>query len=400
MTTKPRKTRTSKNLTVRGDTYYFRKTIGGKPYNVSTDIRVGGTPEFELAEKRARQIEIDIHEGRFGFKAKIVKASTVGAWLDRFIESHGSTVSPLTRAGFFSASALMRGTVVDGETWEDRDLRTITEADCKSLLGALERGTLKASNSRRTFHTFGGNVWSKAIKEKLVEENPWRFKRTRAIPRERVLTVQEQGCVWPFLLPYYQRVMTLEVLAGLRASCELAALKEADVDFVNRRVFVRKGKGSKQRYVPLAPAAVTAIREQLDANRRGEPGTTNITALMLRKIAAGYVFPITSRMALRAWADAAEKAEVSPFTSHDLRRTFGTRCAEANVPMKKLQLWMGHSDIRVTAQFYVHLSTDSDDRFVEQLAARAGMTERVETAVQPERCPLCGQVVTEVVTLV
>jgi hypothetical protein len=33
---------------------------------------------------------------------------------------------------------------------------------------------------------------------------------------------------------------------------------------------------------------------------------------------------------------------------HDLRHTFGTRCAAAGVPLRTLQAWMGHADIKTT----------------------------------------------------
>jgi integrase len=36
---------------------------------------------------------------------------------------------------------------------------------------------------------------------------------------------------------------------------------------------------------------------------------------------------------------------------HDLRHTFGTRCAAAGVPMRTLQEWMGHRDITTTQHY-------------------------------------------------
>lgn len=36
---------------------------------------------------------------------------------------------------------------------------------------------------------------------------------------------------------------------------------------------------------------------------------------------------------------------------HDLRHTFGTRCAAAGVPMRTLQEWMGHRDIATTQRY-------------------------------------------------
>ncbi len=40
----------------------------------------------------------------------------------------------------------------------------------------------------------------------------------------------------------------------------------------------------------------------------------------------------------------------------DLRRTFGTRCAEAGMPVPRLQALMGHSRPEITAAYYAHLA--------------------------------------------
>ena len=42
-------------------------------------------------------------------------------------------------------------------------------------------------------------------------------------------------------------------------------------------------------------------------------------------------------------------------TVHDLRRSYGTRMADV-VPMHVLMKWMGHSDISVTAKYYLDVS--------------------------------------------
>jgi integrase len=56
---------------------------------------------------------------------------------------------------------------------------------------------------------------------------------------------------------------------------------------------------------------------------------------------------------LAAWTRKALKAaglnEAHRF--HDLRHTFGTQCAAAGVPMRTLQEWMGHKDIKTTQRY-------------------------------------------------
>ena len=110
----PRKDR---NVVVRGSTYYFRKTINGKPYMVSTEVRVGGKPEFTLAEKRAKQIENDINEGRFGFKKEEEEkeeekkeSASVGEWCDRFLLSYAPLLAKGTEALYVFTATILRTT--------------------------------------------------------------------------------------------------------------------------------------------------------------------------------------------------------------------------------------------------------------------------------------------------
>jgi integrase len=43
-----------------------------------------------------------------------------------------------------------------------------------------------------------------------------------------------------------------------------------------------------------------------------------------------------------------QRAGVRKVRFHDLRHTFGTRMAAAGIPIRTLQAWMGHSDIKTT----------------------------------------------------
>lgn len=43
---------------------------------------------------------------------------------------------------------------------------------------------------------------------------------------------------------------------------------------------------------------------------------------------------------------------------HDLRHTFATNCPEAEIPLKVVQKWLGHSNINTTADIYTHVTQD------------------------------------------
>ena len=53
-----------------------------------------------------------------------------------------------------------------------------------------------------------------------------------------------------------------------------------------------------------------------------------------------------------------DKAEISRFSMHVLRHTFATRCIEAGMKPKTLQTILGHSNIGITMNLYVHTTEE------------------------------------------
>jgi integrase len=143
-------------------------------------------------------------------------------------------------------------------------------------------------------------------------------------------------------------------MTGLRRG-ELLALRWHDVDWLAQVIrvhqnYVRGQFGTPKskrstRSVPMA-LEVAAELERLSQTSR----YTDDDDLVFAHPATGqplYVAGIGRRMrkALRA----AGLNEAHRF--HDLRHTFGTQCAAAGVPMRTLQEWMGHKDIKTTQRY-------------------------------------------------
>jgi integrase/recombinase XerD len=146
----------------------------------------------------------------------------------------------------------------------------------------------------------------------------------------------------------------LEVMyaCGLRAS-EAIGLEVADVD-LEEGVLCARGKGSKERLVPIGRQAVVALRAycrggrpllladhgeaRLFLSRRGR----GLTRQGLYKIVQGY--------ARRAGLE----AKMSP---HTLRHTFATHLLAGGCDLRSLQEMLGHADL-ATTQVYTHLSAE------------------------------------------
>ena len=139
---------------------------------------------------------------------------------------------------------------------------------------------------------------------------------------------------------------------GLRAS-EAIGLDVADVDLEDG-VLRARGKGSKERVVPIGQSALAALRVYLQRGRpalvhggitghlfvnfRGEP----LTRQGLYKIVRRHA--VTAGLADR----------ISP---HTLRHTFATHLLAGGCDLRSVQEMLGHADV-ATTQLYTHLSSE------------------------------------------
>jgi len=147
-------------------------------------------------------------------------------------------------------------------------------------------------------------------------------------------------------------LLELMYACGLRAS-EAIGLELADVD-LEEGVLCARGKGSKERLVPIGRQAVTALR---DYRRRGRPlllGDRAEPRLFLSRRGSGLtrqgLYKIVQGHARRAGL----QDKMSP---HTLRHTFATHLLAGGCDLRSLQEMLGHADL-ATTQVYTHLSAE------------------------------------------
>lgn len=63
-----------------------------------------------------------------------------------------------------------------------------------------------------------------------------------------------------------------------------------------------------------------------------------------------------------------DKAQIPRFSMHVLRRTFATRCIEGDMKPKTLQIILGHSNIGITMNLYVHTTEEEKLKEIELVA--------------------------------
>ncbi len=163
-------------------------------------------------------------------------------------------------------------------------------------------------------------------------------------------------------------LLELMYACGLRAS-EAIDLEVGDID-LRVAVLRARGKGSKERLVPVGREAVGAVGAYLERGRPALVGLRDERHLFVNQRGAGLtrqgLYKIVQGHARAAGLD----DRMSP---HTLRHTFATHLLAGGCDLRSLQEMLGHADI-ATTQIYTHLSAErlKDVYFAAHPRARNG----------------------------
>jgi site-specific recombinase XerD len=147
-------------------------------------------------------------------------------------------------------------------------------------------------------------------------------------------------------------IVHLMLLSGLR-SREVLQLGCRDICLIERRIRV-KGKGSKERIVPLVDLSVLSIEQYLTYERpRGYADDSLFVCLQGRRRGRAMT-PEGLRSIFRTRR---KKSAVKDANPHRFRHTFGADMARCGVSLSVLQKLMGHSNPEMTLR-YINLSLD------------------------------------------
>lgn len=157
----------------------------------------------------------------------------------------------------------------------------------------------------------------------------------------------------PAKAPYLRDVAILETIysCGLRVS-ELCGLLAEDLFWGEQIVRVR-GKGQKERIVPIGEPALGAI-EAYWAALPFTPGG-DLPVFFARPKADKPVYPVLVQSRLKRYLAA---AGLDPeLTPHKLRHSYATHLLDAGADLRSVQELLGHAHL-ATTQVYTHLTTD------------------------------------------
>ena len=178
----------------------------------------------------------------------------------------------------------------------------------------------------------------------------------------------------------YENQFRFILQTGLRTG-ELVGLKWEDIDFSKKAIRIQRSMEyrysvgewrigepkSKAGYrtIPLTDEAIRILTEQKEKNKN------------IKKIQeewSDFIFlsrkgePVKNSAYDAALFKICDKAKINRFSMHVLRHTFATRCIEGGMMPKTLQKILGHSNIGITMNLYVHITEDEKQKEIDKVS--------------------------------
>jgi integrase/recombinase XerC len=250
-----------------------------------------------------------------------------------------------------------------------RQAARIEHTQIRAFLGTLyDRGLSKASAARALAAVRSWFKW--LARTGHVEQNVASLVSTPRLPKHlprvpsieqlnRVVdAVSDDAASWP---ARDKAIVELLYGCGMR-NAELTGLNLEDIHWANEAILVR-GKGQKQRYVPLGDAAAAALRVylaeragRLEAIREGANQATTPALFLnmrLRGLAkTGGQARLTTRSVGRIVKRIAiQRGLSSDVHPHTLRHAFGTHLLEEGADLRAIQELLGHERLSTTQRY-------------------------------------------------
>jgi integron integrase len=244
---------------------------------------------------------------------------------------------------------------------------------------------VSASTQNQAFSAFLF-LYTYVIKKDLGKIDAFRAKRSRNVPT--VLSRDEVRAIMDQLRGAYWIIAYLLYGAGLRIEKECLRLRVQDIDFERHQIMVHRGKGEKDRAVPLPRIIEERFKRHLEGVKKIHEqdlldgfGAVEMPDALDKKYPAAakdwrwqWVFPATGRYRIKGtliqrrhhlldsavqkvFKVAVRKAGIMKHaTPHTLRHCFATHLLESGTNIRQIQDLLGHKDLNTT-MIYTHVAT-------------------------------------------
>lgn len=312
------------------------------------------------------------------------KDITISAWFETWMEEYKYSTSKASTIQTYKQSYASYIQPVIGK----RKVTDIQPQALQKIINDLYKKGLSKSRVNFVFVILSG-MFTQAQKNKLIINNPADSLvlpkyRKKSQNEKRVMSLEEQKLFLKYAKgSVYYDFYVIALSTGMRIN-EIAGLQWSDIDWKNKLihvtgtlVYLRTGLGrykdtpktaSSRRDIPMLnniEELLKSIRHRQLENRlrlgdkwKEEEALKNI---VLTYEEGGAIWDTGIRVDMKKIANQIRKdgIDFEPITPHALRHTFATRGLEQGIPLKVMQVILGHSSLAMTADLYSHVLPDT-----------------------------------------
>ena len=263
------------------------------------------------------------------------------------------------------------------------NIEEISEEDLQNYLNTLKN---YSNSSIKKFYELLSQAFRSAFERDYIMLNPMknviRPKSNKRDKKVRALTIEEQEIFTDFLIKQdikntpYKNVFLIQMFTGMRIG-EVLALKITDIDLAHNIINVEHTISvdaeektimkdipksfNGMREIPLTIYLKPYIIEQMNIAKINNHKEN----LLFVNRNGGYVdHRIANRILKKILIN---EFNIKDISTHSLRHTFGTRCAECDIKEVAIQRIMGHSSINATLDNYVDVSEKLKESELEKV---------------------------------
>lgn len=225
------------------------------------------------------------------------------------------------------------------------------------------------------------NMFDMALANDIIMKNPCTKTQYINLGKEskerEALSIYEQELLLKVIDRYSHSLQFRFVLqTGLRVG-EVIGLEWDDIDFEKKELSVKRTmdysyqthswitttpKSKKSlRTIPLTKEAIAILKEQKEKNK------VILLEWKNKVFLSSKGTPIETRAYNQSLLSACNRAGIRHISMHILRHTFATRCVENGMKPKTLQTILGHANINITMDLYVHTTDDEKHKEINRI---------------------------------
>ena len=188
---------------------------------------------------------------------------------------------------------------------------------------------------------------------RTIKQNPYNLRIKQPTKKERIIFTQEE------IKTLYQNcdnllettILNLCYGCGLRRT-EVILLDVKDINFEQKLLFVRKGKGKKRRVIPLTEAIVKDLKDYFTETQtiRKETQESFLININGSKMRGDNVYDLFKRLLKRT-----QNIQHENYCLHSLRHSIATHLLENEMSIEMVRDFLGHSQL-VSTQIYTRIN--------------------------------------------